>query len=230
MQTMSAIQTTCFTIYFGGISLFRTRFDCKDQSKHLTPLLISVHGELEMTGHHLILGQQIDYLTGEAIMDTHDERYRQALAKLLVEKKGYHKSDLLPRRKVIVAAGDKCAQIQIDISVVLNKMFVMIIRYGPGSLVTRHRPAIAASRVLVDYQVPVVVVTNGLDADILLGKTGTILSKGLDTIPTRQTLLDQYHPGTREPISPKRAESEQRILYAYDVDDSCPCDDTICRL
>ena len=79
-------------------------------------------GELQMTGHHLILGKQLDYLTGEAITDTHDERYRQALAKLLVEKKGYDKSDILPRRKLIVTAGDKCAQIQIDLTILLNRL------------------------------------------------------------------------------------------------------------
>ena len=183
-----------------------------------------------MTGHHLILGKQVDYLTGETIADTHDERYRQALAKLLVEEKGYRKSDLLPRRKLTVAAGDKCAQIQIDFIVVLNNAVAMIIRYGPGSLVTRHRPAIAASRVMAAYQIPLVVVTNGIDADVLDGKTGSVLSKGLDTIPSRQALLDQCHAGVKKPISPERAESEQRILYAYDVDDSCSCDDNICKL
>jgi hypothetical protein len=183
-----------------------------------------------MNGHHLILGEMVDYLTGESIPDTHDERYRQSLAMLLVEEKGYAKSDILPRRKLIVAAGDKCAQIQIDLTVVLENAVAMIIRYGPGSLVTRHRPALAASRVVAAYQIPIVVVTNGLDADVLHGKTGSILSKGLDSIPDRQNLLDRCHAHTNEPISPKRAEAEQRILYAYDVDDSCPCDDTICRL
>jgi hypothetical protein len=183
-----------------------------------------------MTGHHLILGEQVDYLTGETLADTHDERYRQALAKLLVEKKGYDKSDIIPRKKLMVAAGDKCAQVQIDFAVLINDAIAMIIRYGPGSLVTRHRPAIAASRVLTAYQIPLVVVTNGLDADIIDGKTGTILSKGLDTIPDRPSLLVQCRADNKEPIAPERVESEQRILYAYDVDDSCPCDDTICRL
>jgi hypothetical protein len=191
---------------------------------------VAAPGDFKMTGHHLILGEQVDYLTGEAIADTHDERYRQTLAKLLVEKKGYYKSDILPRRKLIVAAGDKRAQVQIDFTVLMNDAVAMIIRYGPGSLVTRHRPAIAASRVLVAYQIPLVVVTNGLDADVIDGKTGTVLSKGLDTIPDRQALLARCHAGAREPISPERAESEQRILYAYDVDDSCPCDDNICQL
>jgi hypothetical protein len=193
-------------------------------------LIVKTKRDLQMTGHHLILGERIDYLTGEAIADTHDERYRQALAKLLVEKKGYYKSDIFPRRKLTVVAGDKCAQVQIDFTIVLNDTATMIIRYGPGSLVTRHRPAIAASRVVAAYQIPLVVVTNGLDADIIDGKTGSVLLKGIDAIPSRQSLLDRCHTGSREPISPKRAESEQRILYAYDVDDSCPCDDTICRL
>ncbi len=191
---------------------------------------ITASGDFQMTGHHLLLGEQIDYLTGEAIADTHDERYRQALAKLLVEKKGYDKSDILPRRKLIVAAGDKRAQVQIDFIVLINDAVAMIIRYGPGSLVTRHRPAIAASRVLAAYQIPLVVVTNGLDADVIDGKTGRVLSTGLDTIPDREALLAICLTGAGEPISPERAESEQRILYAYDVDDSCPCDDNICRL
>jgi len=191
---------------------------------------IAASGTFQMTGHHLILGEQLDYLTGETLADTHDERYRQALAKLLVEEKGYYKSDIVPRSKLIVTAGDKCAQVQIDFIVKIDDTIAMIVRYGPGSLVTRHRPAIAASRVLTAYQIPLVVVTNGLDADIIDGKTASVLSKGLGTIPDRQSLLAQCRADAKEPIAPERAESEQRILYAYDVDDSCPCDDSICRL
>ena len=33
-----------------------------------------------------------------------------------------------------------------------------------------------------------------------------------------------------KPISANRVEMESRIVYAYEVDGSCPCDDTICRL
>ena len=47
-----------------------------------------------MNGHHLILGELDDFLTGEPIKDTHDERYRQQLAQLLVNRKGYLKSDI----------------------------------------------------------------------------------------------------------------------------------------
>ena len=60
-----------------------------------------------MNGHHLVLGELVDYLTGEVLEDTHDERYRQSLAKLLVETNGYAKSVVVPLRTLIVAAGFK---------------------------------------------------------------------------------------------------------------------------
>lgn len=183
-----------------------------------------------MNGHHLILGECRDYLSGKIIADTHDERYRQSLAKLLVEKRGYQKSDLLASQELKVAAGDKCALIRIDLSVVIENRTAMIVRYGPGSVVTRHRPSIAASRLLSPHQIPVVVVTNGEDADILDGDTGQVMARGLESIPSRQTLLAQIRNLEFKPITDESIEREQRILYAYDVDDSCPCDDTVCRL
>ncbi|MCK7503858.1 MAG: hypothetical protein MZV70_06955 [Desulfobacterales bacterium] len=42
-----------------------------------------------MGGHHLILGKLTDFLTGEVLDDTLDERYRQKIARWLVEQKGY---------------------------------------------------------------------------------------------------------------------------------------------
>ena len=45
-----------------------------------------------MNGHHLILGELTDTITRETLADTHDERQRQKLARLLVEKKGYRRS------------------------------------------------------------------------------------------------------------------------------------------
>ena len=67
----------------------------------------------KVEGHHLILGQLTDFLTGRVLDDTHDERYRQKLARLLVEQKGYAKADVLPRRELRVSAGNNCALIWI---------------------------------------------------------------------------------------------------------------------
>ncbi|HSQ84271.1 MAG TPA: hypothetical protein VLM43_06045, partial [Desulfobacterales bacterium] len=90
--------------------------------------------------------------------------------------------------------------------------------------------AIAASRLVAPYQVPIVVVTNGEDADILEGKTGKVVSQGLESIPSKRDLIEKVTAINFYRISDKQAEIESRIVYAYEVDGSCPCDDTICRL
>ena len=106
----------------------------------------------------------------------------------------------------------------------------MIVKYGPGSLVTRRRPGIAASRLVTPYQVPVVVVTNGEDAEIIDGATGRITGTGLDAIPLKHDLAKQISGYRFEPIPEDRAEMESRIVYAFEVDGACPCDDTVCKL
>lgn len=181
-------------------------------------------------GHHLILGKLTDYITGETLYDTHDERYRQELARLLIERKGYTKGDIIPRSELMIRAGKKRALIKIDFKICLSGKIGMLIKYGPGSLVTRQRPALAASRLSSPYQVPVVVVTNGKDAEILDGKSGKIIGRGLDAIPSRSRLTRITASTGFEPVIPERAEMESRIIYAFEVDGSCPCDDSICRL
>ena len=184
----------------------------------------------EKQSHHLILGKLVDFISGATIQDTHDERYRQKLARLLVNNKGYLKKEIEPRFELIVKAENKKAIVKIDFKVTLSGRICMIIKYGPGSLVTRHRPALAASRLAAPYQVPVVVVTNGEEADIIEGATGKVISSGLESILGRSELIDRV-AGTRfNPISAKQVEMESKIIYAFEIDDSCPCDDTICRL
>jgi Type I restriction enzyme R protein N terminus (HSDR_N) len=181
-------------------------------------------------GHHLILGEEIDFITGCTILDTHDERYRQLLARLLVEQKGYPKKDIEARRELFFKAADKTAMIKIDYTISLCDKICMIVKYGPGSLTTRHRPALAASRLLALCPVPVVVVTNGKDADIINGSTGTIIGRGLESIPSKSELIEMAEKSRFDRLTDKQIEMEARILYAFEVDDSCPCDDTICRL
>jgi len=183
-----------------------------------------------MNGHHLILGELEDYITGEKLRDTYDERYRQKLERILVDEKGYPKSEITPRVDVFARAGEKCAMIPIDFQVMHENRICMLVKYGPGSLVTRRRPALAASRLMVPYQIPIVVVTNGETAEILDGAGADVVKTGFAGIPSRQELSIRFLSFPFTPISAHRAEMESRILYAYDVDDRCPCDDTICRL
>jgi hypothetical protein len=53
-----------------------------------------------MCSHELILGKTVDFITGETLVDTIDERARQKVARFLVEKKGYLKDEIQPRRQI----------------------------------------------------------------------------------------------------------------------------------
>lgn len=183
-----------------------------------------------MNGHHLILGELVDFISGDILRDTHDERYRQKIARFLVEKKVYSKNEITPRFDLMVKANNNSALIKVDFMVTLKKRISMIIKYGPGSLVTRHRTSLAASRLVASYQVPVIVVTNGEDADILDGGNGKVIASGFEAIPTRFELIQKIAENQFDKIIKTRAEQESRIIYAFEVDGSCPCDDTICKI
>jgi len=183
-----------------------------------------------MNGHHLILGEVNDFITGAALKDTHDERYRQKIARLLINRKGYLKNNIEPRKSLLVQAGEKRALVKIDFLINLSGRICMIIKYGPGSLVTRRRPVLAASRVLAPYQIPVAVVTNGEDAEVIEGSMGKVLSEGLESIPSKSELQNIAARGDFSVIPAQRVAMESRIVYCYEVDDSCPCDEDICKL
>jgi hypothetical protein len=183
-----------------------------------------------MGGHHLILGELADLVTGATLPDTHDERYRQKIARLLLEQKGYLKRDIHPRIDLLVQADARRALIKVDFLVKLGEHPGLLIKYGPGSLVTRRRPALAAARLVATHQVPVVVVTNGEEAEILDGATGKVVAEGLAAIPDRTALADLLATHRFEPVPAVRAQMESRIAYCYEVDGACPCDDTVCRL
>ncbi len=183
-----------------------------------------------MGGHHLILGKIGDFITDEILADTHDERYRQKIARFLVVNKGYAKADIHPHNPLTVAADSRKGRLWVDFLVTVDDRTVMVLKYGPGSLVTRYRSTLAISRLMVPYQIPVVVVTNGEAVDILDGETGRLTASGFDRIPSRKQMLRQPARAEFLPISPKRAEMEARIVYAFEIDGGCPCDDTACRI
>jgi len=182
----------------------------------------------DIPSHHFIYGTCTDYITGETIVDTDDERCRQELARLLVKEKGYAKSELEPRLCIETLYNKQFVSSTIDITVrVAGKRF-MILRFAPGSIVTRERSAIAAARVLEPaYQIPLAVVTNCRDAEVLDTYTGEVLRQGLAGIPGKKEAEDLVKSLRFDPfIDEIKKDRERRILNAYDVEVCCaggPC-------
>jgi hypothetical protein len=181
----------------------------------------------EIPTHHHIYGIRPDYVTGEIITDTDDERNRQKLAMLLVEEKGYRRRELVVRQKIETLFAQQFVTSRIDLSILLAGKQVMIIRYGPGSLVTRERAAIAAARVLAaDQLIPLAIVTNGREAELLDTRTGRVIREGFPEIPSREELVSMLPQLDFAPWPADKRERELRILNAFDVEVCCaggPC-------
>lgn len=177
----------------------------------------------EHRSHHLVYGTLNDYLTGEELTDTDDERIRQDLSRLLVEKRGYQRQDLQPRLFIETLFTKNFVRSTIDITVTIEGRQVMIIRYGPGSLVSRERAALAAARVLnSSYRIPLAVVTNGRDALLLDSLTGNILKEGMGSILSKQELLTLLPTLTfADPQDQEKQLREKRILNAFDLERCC---------
>ena len=176
----------------------------------------------DSASHHLIYGQLLDYLTGESLVDSDDERYRQGLARLLVEEKGFAKDEIEPRLVINTLFAGNFVSSRIDFVVKIGGQRLLLLRYGPGSLVTRQRPALAAARVLDPGQlIPFAVVSNGEDAELLESRSGKVLGQGLAAIPDRRSLLAQLSRLDFTPPASGRREPELRILNAFDVEVCC---------
>ena len=178
----------------------------------------------------LILGKIVDFITGQQIVDTHDERARQKIARFLVESKGYPKEDIDPRRGIPLSVDGNRATARVDFVIrVEGKAFAIII-FGPGSLVSRERSALAAARLVERYEVPFAVVTNGKDAELLETRSGRVIAEGLDAIPSKEEALEKIGALTFQELPAKRLEKEQRILYVFDVLAKRECDEFTCSL
>lgn len=168
-------------------------------------------------GHHLVLGQLDDYVTGEVIPDTHDERLRQRIAHLLLDERGYQRSDIAVRRPLEVQSGRHRASCLVDFAVTVGEGVQLLIRYAPGALVARERPTVALARLLEPYTIPWAVITNGVDARVLAAATGEVVGTGLEAIFDRDELVRRATEHPPEVLDTARREAEARILLAFDV-------------
>ncbi len=177
--------------------------------------------------HHMVYGHCIDYITGQKLVDTDDERYRQQLARMMVEEKGWAKEDVEMRHTIETLFNKQFVASKITMTLSLNGKRCLVIRYAPGSLVTRERSALAAARVLDDsYQIPLAVVTNGRDAELLDTYNGEVLAKGMEAIPSKEEMGKMAADLRFEPYEESRRERELRVLNAFDVEICCagaPC-------
>ncbi|HDM76884.1 MAG TPA: hypothetical protein ENG51_10490 [Deltaproteobacteria bacterium] len=180
-------------------------------------------------GHHRILGKTIDFIMGQEITDTDDERIRQRIARFLVEELGYEKNDIEVKPTLDLVCGKEKATAMIDFIVKINGRRAMLIKYGPGSLVSRERVVLAAARVMDVEVIPFAVITNGTEAEILDVESGKVIGTGMDAIPEKSELIAMMKDRQVKKLPETRKEIERRFLFVYEaIEHSSECDDEFC--
>ncbi|MEW6410745.1 MAG: type I restriction enzyme HsdR N-terminal domain-containing protein [Nitrospirota bacterium] len=166
-----------------------------------------------------------DFITGQELTDTDDERIRQGIERFLVEEKGYSKEDVEVDKEFEISIDGEVNRSKVDIIVCVEEKRFMIIRCARGSLVSREREVISCARTFDVYQIPFAIVTNGEDAEVLDTVTGEVISCGLGAIPSKREALEAIKRIEFKRLPKERIEKEKRIFLAFDAI-KCPlkCD------
>lgn len=179
---------------------------------------------------HLIMGATTDFITGNTVPDTHDERIIQKISRFLVEEKYFSKNEIGTREKLFLTVDGKTGTVMVHFVIRIDGQPFAVIMYGPGSIVTRQRPTLATARLLTPEITPVAVITNGTDALIMDTVSGKVTGKNLDSLPDREgaaRLLTDYQSAA---ISREQRKKEERILFTMEVLTHKECSDFVCRL
>ena len=179
--------------------------------------------------HEESLGNVIrDYLTGEELVETSYEEFRQGLARLLVEERGFPRERLTPKVGVCFPVDGRDYTRMVDLAADdgagRTLLFVLFCSGEPGSYV---REALAAARVYAAGPVPLALVTDSRDAVLLETVSGRELGRGMRAVPRYDDLAALAAPPA--PLSEDALSRERRILFAYSELLSGGCCPGACR-
>jgi hypothetical protein len=180
--------------------------------------------------HEVSLGGMLtDYLTGETIAETTYEEFRQALARMLVEAKGFPRGSLRAKVPLVFQIDGQDTGRHIDLvaygvsdesdeSGAPGRPLMLVI-FCAGDVGSFERETVSCARLFPGGPVPVAIATDSIGASILDTASGDCLATGVRAIPTwdeLRALVAACDVATgRLPLSDERRRKEERILHAY---------------
>ena len=174
--------------------------------------------------HETSLNQTIiDYISGDEIQDTTFEDLRQAVARILVEQRGYPRANLKSRQVLRYEIDGESFEKSLDLVAVDDGGIpLLLVMFCPGGLISYIRQYVAAARLFPGGPIPFLVVTDSREAKLVRCEDGEILQEGFHAFPTWEDLIALAGTSSHTPLAPQRVGMEQRILYAMH-DLSGPC-------
>jgi hypothetical protein len=173
--------------------------------------------------HEVSLGGMLtDYLTGESIDETTYEEFRQALAKFLVEEKGFPKASLKAKVPLVFQidgqdTGRHIDLVAYDLSDTSGESGrpLMLVIFCAGDVGSFERETVSCARLFPGGPVPVAIATDSIGASILDSATGECTATGVRAIPTWEQVRARDAATPRIPLPQERRSKEERILHAY---------------
>lgn len=161
-------------------------------------------------------GTLLDYLTGEQVERTTYEDLRQALARLLVEEKGYPAANLRPRIEIpfTIDGERQCRTADLAAYDESGRPLLLII-FCAGAPGTYERESVAAARLAPNGPAPLVAVTDTRDAVLLDTARSQALASGMAALPAWADLRAKAEAVGRRTLSTEARQREERILHAY---------------
>ena len=159
-----------------------------------------------------------DYLTGKEIPDVGAEANRQAVARYLVDHKGYPKDAVVRDAPLEIDVAGEAYHSRIDLLVMAGQppRPFMAFKCAAGSLGSREREIVSAGRVYGDHQIPLAVVSDGREAIVMDTVSGRRVASGMEAIPDAREADRQLAGQTPVAYPPERLEREKRIFRTYD--------------
>jgi hypothetical protein len=147
------------------------------------------------------------------------EANRQAVARYLVEIKGYAPAAIIRDAPLAIEVAGEPYRSRIDLLVRVGDppRSFMAVKCAAGSLGSREREIVSAARICETHQIPLAVVSDGQNAIVLDTLTGRKLGEGLAAIPDARTAARQIAEMPSVPYPAERREREMRIFRSYDL-------------
>jgi len=167
--------------------------------------------------HEVSLGGMLtDYLSGKPIEETTYEEFRQALARLLVEDKGFPKDSLRAKVPLVFQIDGQDTGRHIDlVAYAPDGRPLMLVIFCAGEVGSFERETVSCARLFPGGPVPVAIATDSIGASILDTASGDCVATGVRKIPTYAEALDLDARTPRTPLPDERRRKEERILHAY---------------
>jgi len=159
----------------------------------------------------------IDFVTGKPIPNIGSEENRQAVARFLVDTKGFDKQDIERDADIAFEIDGTPYRSELDLVVSVEGRRFMAIKCAAGSLDSREREILSASRILEPYPLPVAVVSDGKTAVVYDTVSGKKTGEGLDAIPSRSEARSLTATPANNVFSPDRLRREKLIFRSYDA-------------